>query len=110
MVMVLKVASKCFDYSIFRAAKEILYIPLTRDEKTQGKAIIDVLMYRVGKGASSLLIMGIVGLGASTFIPQITLFFLLVWIGFTLIILQRFRLKKAEAEPTSPSKSQVLAH
>ena len=33
-----KVASKAFDYSIFRAAKEIFHIPLSHEEKTQGKA------------------------------------------------------------------------
>jgi len=58
---VAKVASKCFDYSLFRAAKEILYIPLNYDEKTQGKAVIDMLTYRVAKGGASLLIMVIAG-------------------------------------------------
>ncbi len=47
---------KAFDYSIFRAAKEILYIPLSYDERYRAKEIIDVFGYRTGKGLSSVVI------------------------------------------------------
>jgi AAA family ATP:ADP antiporter len=47
---------KAFDYSIFRAAKEILYVPLSFDERYRAKEIIDVFGYRTGKGASSVVI------------------------------------------------------
>jgi ATP:ADP antiporter, AAA family len=40
---------KTNDYSLFRAAKEILYIPLSFEE------VIDVFGYRFGKGGTSLL-------------------------------------------------------
>ena len=49
-------AFKCLDYSVFRAAKEILYIPLSFDARYRAKEVIDVLGYRVSKGGSSLLI------------------------------------------------------
>ncbi|MFT7625084.1 MAG: AAA family ATP:ADP antiporter [Myxococcota bacterium] len=52
-----KVAGKCFDYSLFRAGKEILYIPLSYAEKTQGKAFVDVMTYRVAKGGVSVLLL-----------------------------------------------------
>ena len=39
---------KAFDYSIFRAAKEVLYVPLSFDERYRAKEIIDVLGYRTG--------------------------------------------------------------
>ena len=48
------VAFKCIDYSLFRAAKELLYIPLSYDAKYRTKGIIDVFAYRFGKGAASL--------------------------------------------------------
>ncbi len=47
---------KAFDYSIFRAAKELLYIPLEFDARYRAKEVIDVFGYRTGKGGSSVLI------------------------------------------------------
>ena len=47
---------KAFDYSIFRAAKELLYIPLSFDERYRAKEVIDVFGYRAGKGGSSVVI------------------------------------------------------
>ena len=44
---------KSVDYSIFRAAKEILYIPLTFDARFRAKKIIDVFGYRFSKSATS---------------------------------------------------------
>ena len=61
---VTKVASKALDYSIFRAAKEMLYLPLSHREKTQGKALVDVMTYRVAKGAVSVLLLVFVAIEA----------------------------------------------
>lgn len=53
-----KVMAKSMDYSLFRAAKELLYIPMTAEEQTQGKAVVDMLTYRVAKaGAASLVLL-----------------------------------------------------
>ncbi len=60
-----KVASKAFDYSIFRAAKELLYIPLGYAEKTQGKAVVDILTYRVAKGGASAMLIALGLFGAA---------------------------------------------
>lgn len=45
---------KVLDYSVFRAAKELLYVPLSFDVRYRAKEIIDVLGYRVSKGVTSL--------------------------------------------------------
>ena len=45
---------KAFDYSLFRAAKEVLYVPLSYDERYRAKEIIDVFGYRAGKGGTSV--------------------------------------------------------
>jgi AAA family ATP:ADP antiporter len=50
---------KAFDYSIFRAAKEVLYIPFSFDIRYRAKEVIDVFGYRAGKGISAI---GIVAL------------------------------------------------
>jgi len=52
-----KVASKSMDYSVFRAGKELLYLPLSHQERTQGKAIVDMMTYRVAKGGASIFIL-----------------------------------------------------
>lgn len=45
---------KAMDYSIFRAAKEVLYIPLSFDGRYRSKELIDVFGYRFSKGGASL--------------------------------------------------------
>ena len=42
---------KALDYSLFRAAKEMLYIPLSFDSRYRAKSVIDAFGYRLSKGA-----------------------------------------------------------
>jgi AAA family ATP:ADP antiporter len=44
---------KAFDYSIFRAGKEIFYIPLSFDSRYRAKEVIDSFGYRASKGISA---------------------------------------------------------
>ena len=44
---------KALDYSFFRAAKELFYMPLTYDERYRAKQIIDSFGYRFAKGGSA---------------------------------------------------------
>ena len=60
-----KILTKAFDYSLFRAAKEILYIPLSTEEKTRGKAVVDMFGYRTGKAGASLVLGLLVQVGLS---------------------------------------------
>lgn len=91
MMFTLKVASKCFDYSLFRASKEILYIPLSRLEKTKGKAFIDILIYRLSKGFSSLLLLALSFLSASNYVLEVALILQIIWIFLTHVITKRYR-------------------
>ncbi len=50
---------KTVDYSIFKAAKEVLYIPLPFDARYRAKEWIDGLCYRLGKGLGSLTTIGL---------------------------------------------------
>lgn len=93
-----KVASKCFDYTIFRAAKEMLYIPLNYAEKTQGKSIVDVLSYRVAKGGASLLLMGLLAVGAGAMAAPLTFVVIGVWLVLTVVVARRFRQKVSRNE------------
>lgn len=44
---------KAFDYSIFRAGKELFYIPLSFDSRYRAKEVIDAFGYRASKGISA---------------------------------------------------------
>jgi AAA family ATP:ADP antiporter len=88
-----KVAGKTFDYSLFRAAKEILYIPLSYAEKTQGKALVDMLSYRVAKGGASLLLQGLIALGALAAVSWLALGWVAVWLALTVGLVRRWRLR-----------------
>jgi len=48
-ITALFIAAKALDYSIFRAAKELFYLPLSIAEKFQAKSFIDVFTYRFAK-------------------------------------------------------------
>ncbi len=54
---------KSLDYSIFRAAKEVLYVPLGFDERYRAKEVIDVFGYRTGKGGSAVMIVALQKMG-----------------------------------------------
>ncbi|MDY0297785.1 MAG: hypothetical protein RB296_10750 [Acidobacteriota bacterium] len=45
--------SKTVDYSVFRAAKEVLYIPLSFQARYRAKMTVDALIYRSTKGVVS---------------------------------------------------------
>jgi len=54
---------KVMDYSIFRAAKEILYIPLSFDGRYRGKLVVDVFGYRLSQGITPGTVSGAWGIG-----------------------------------------------
>ena len=101
---VLKVASKCFDYTIFRAAKEILYIPLSYDEKTQGKQVVDVLGYRVAKGGASALLLGLAQIAAILratvvlLVSPLAMALVAIWLWLSIVVSRRFRMKVSREE------------
>ncbi len=91
LMAITKVASKAFDYSLFRAAKEMLYLPLSYGEKTRGKALVDMLTYRVAKGGASLLLLGLLALGIQSGVLLIILGLIGAWVAVTLAVTKRHR-------------------
>lgn len=105
-----KIASKAFDYSLFRAAKEMLYIPLGYAEKTRGKALVDMLTYRVAKGGASLLLFGLVALGATGAVLPVTLVLIAAWVVVAVIVTRRHAALVAEAASVSTPGSSSSHH
>jgi AAA family ATP:ADP antiporter len=92
VVQIMRVMSKAFDYSLFRAAKEMLYIPLSYEEKTRGKAMIDMLTYRVAKGGAALLLGGLVAAGlAGAVVMMGVLGLVALWLLVTVVVVRRYR-------------------
>lgn len=50
---------KILDYSVFRAVKELLYIPLSFDARYRAKELIDAFTYRASKGITSGALAGV---------------------------------------------------
>ena len=90
---------KSLDYSIFRVAKEVLYIPLSFDARYRAKEIIDVFGYRFSKGGTSLAVVFVqkAGVAMAGLYAPIAVAAGLVW-GWTAI-----NLKKNSEKPTQAS-------
>ena len=87
---------KALDYSLFRASKEILYIPLSFDARYRAKEVIDVFGYRFSKGGSSLVVVLLqnAGIAISAFYGLIALSANLLWVGLMVPIYLQIRKSK----------------
>lgn len=88
-VAVLKVINKSLDYSLFRTSKELLYRPLSYQEKTQGKAAVDVFGYRVAKGWATGLLVALSGSVALVAIA--TAMGIALWLVLAILLVTRFQ-------------------
>jgi AAA family ATP:ADP antiporter len=60
---------KVLDYSVFRAVKELLYVPLSFDARYRAKEIIDAFVYRASKGVTAS---GLAAVGRFVVLPMVT--------------------------------------
>jgi AAA family ATP:ADP antiporter len=86
-----KVLSKALDYSLFRAAKELFYIPLAEEARLLGKPLVDMLTYRVAKAGASLLLLGLGALAITTWALPISLACTVVWLVLAVVAGRRHR-------------------
>ncbi|KAK1548546.1 hypothetical protein Q3G72_034455 [Acer saccharum] len=96
-----QIVGKCTDYSLFRACKEILYIPLSYAEKTRGKALVDIFVYRVAKGGVGLFLLALTGLGTHFGVKLLTLGLCGVWLMLAWRIVRRYK----RLQPGGPGSS-----
>lgn len=77
---------KSFDFSLFTILKELLYIPLSAQEKFQAKAVIDVFAHRSSKAIASLLILALQQAFGTLFLPFLGGFSIALFIFWMILI------------------------
>ena len=73
-----------FSYSVNQSAKEVLYVPTTRDEKYKAKAFIDMFVQRFAKalavGLSLIITLAFTGFESLRWLSLVTIVILVLWI------------------------------
>lgn len=87
-VSALYIYFKAADYSLFSAAKEILYHPLATDQKYGAKYLTDMLMYRASKAMIAAVL---IYLQSSTILNMLMIIFLTVWVIMVVRLFQLHR-------------------
>jgi|GEM_PF-850562 len=92
-----RLANKSLTYSIFRSAKEILYIPLSYIEKYKGKAVIDMFIYRFAKGGIGAVIIGMQAIMAVTAvrINYMVIGLIIIWILIVPLLVKEYKKRES---------------
>jgi len=92
-----RVANKSLTYSVFRSAKEILYIPLSYIEKYKGKAVIDMFVYRFAKGGIGAVIIGLQAIMVVTAIRinYMVIGLILLWILIVPVLIREYNKRES---------------
>jgi len=77
---------KGLDYSIFSTAKELLYFPLEARQKYGAKYVVDMFVYRFGKGLISLIL---IFFQSPKFVNTLLFISLLLWLGFVIPLFKK---------------------
>jgi AAA family ATP:ADP antiporter len=98
----IKTAENATDYSIMNTARQLLWLPTSRDEKYKAKQAIDTFFVRSGDVLSAALVFvgtGILQLSIARF-AMVNVALAVVWIGLAVVVLQRHQAlveRRAEA-------------
>ncbi|MFG1493460.1 Npt1/Npt2 family nucleotide transporter [Halobacteriovorax sp. ZH4_bin.1] len=85
---ILFVGFKGLDYSIFSAAKEMLYFPLSKEQKYGAKYIVDMVVYRASKMGISALLLVFTSLA---FTQNMLIISVLLWLVLAAFMAIKFR-------------------
>jgi AAA family ATP:ADP antiporter len=97
IIRVVKIMENATDYSLNNTAREILFLPLSRDEKYKAKMAIDTFFWRGGDALSNVavrIITGIFGLGITAF-AGLNAVLVIVWL-FIVYRIMIYRKQRAD--------------
>jgi len=83
---------KSMDYSIYRASKEIIYIPFSYDTRYRAKQFVDAFTYRFSKGFTSL-ILSLMNILSYNFMP-LTIPLIAAFSGLWSYMASRFKIEE----------------
>ena len=100
--------SRAFKFTFFDATKEMAFIPLDRESKLKGKAVIDGVGSRLGKSTGSFIHQGLLmifaTIAASAHIVAVVVFGVItVWILASISLGKKFKELTATEETTEPA-------
>lgn len=106
-VVVFQVARRVADFALSRPARELLYIPLSREDKYKAKSLIDTFAYRAGDQLGAFGHAGLVALGlAASGIAWVGAALSLVWIVLALWLGRQHR--QLIESPTRPGPERPI--
>ncbi len=104
-------AVKALDYSFFRITKEMFYLPLSSDVRFRTKQLIDVLGYRVSKGAASSFVVALKGAGIALLpvYPLVSIGSGLIWMAMIFPLVRNWSRIAVDGEaPRAPAAPKGL--
>lgn len=91
MISLSFISTKSMDHSFFGIVREMLYIPLTKEEKFRAKAVIDVFAYRTAKAVASFFLIFIQGFSSPFTIKWISSISLMIFIFWAFLTVKMFQ-------------------
>jgi ATP:ADP antiporter, AAA family len=105
----IKTAENATDYSVMNTARQLLWVPTTREEKYKAKQAIDTFFVRAGDVISA----GVVLLGTQRLHLSIQQFAVanialtIAWLGVALLILRPERVRRPVLRPLMPAAAAI---
>jgi AAA family ATP:ADP antiporter len=106
----IKTAENATDYSVMNTARQLLWVPTSREEKYKAKQAIDTFFVRAGDVISA----GVVLLGTQRLHLTLQQFAVanialtIVWLGVALLVLRPERMRRPVLRPLMPAAAAIV--